>query len=31
VRERLELAGLREVDTDYGEAADRYAVITVVT
>ncbi len=31
LRERLELAGLREVDTDYGGAADRYAVITVAT
>ena len=30
LRERLELAGLREIDTDYGEAADRYAVVTVV-
>ena len=30
LRERLELAGLREVDTDYGEAEDRYAVIAVV-
>ena len=29
LRERLELAGLREVDSDYGEAEDRYAVITV--
>ncbi len=29
LRERLELAGLREVDTDYGEAADRYAVVAV--
>jgi SAM-dependent methyltransferase len=29
LRERLELAGLREVDTDYDEAMDRYAVITV--
>ncbi len=29
LRERLGLAGLREVDTDYGQAADRYAVITV--
>jgi glycine/sarcosine N-methyltransferase len=29
LRERLELAGLREIDTDYGEAADRYAVIAV--
>jgi glycine/sarcosine N-methyltransferase len=28
LRARLELAGLREVDTDYGEAEDRYAVIT---
>lgn len=27
LRERLELAGLREVDTDHSEAADRYAVI----
>jgi glycine/sarcosine N-methyltransferase len=31
LRERLELAGLREADTDYGEAADRYAVIAVAT
>lgn len=31
LRERLELAGLREVDTDYDEAADRYAVIAVAT
>jgi hypothetical protein len=29
LRERLELAGLTEVDTDYGEAADRYAVVAV--
>jgi len=29
LRERLELAGLREVDTDYGQAVDRYAVIAV--
>ena len=29
LRERLELAGLREIDTDFGEAADRYAVIAV--
>ncbi len=29
LRERLELAGLREVGTDYDPAADRYAVITV--
>ena len=31
LRGRLELAGLREVDTDYGEAEDRYAVIAVPT
>ena len=31
LRERLELAGLREADTDYDEAADRYAVIAVAT
>jgi len=29
LRERLEIAGLREVDTDYGESDDRYAVVTV--
>jgi len=29
LRERLELAGLREIDTDYDQAVDRYAVITV--
>jgi glycine/sarcosine N-methyltransferase len=29
LRERLALAGLQEVDTDYGETVDRYAVITV--
>jgi glycine/sarcosine N-methyltransferase len=29
LRERLELAGLREIDTDYGETAARYAVIAV--
>jgi glycine/sarcosine N-methyltransferase len=29
LRERLELAGLREVGTDFGAAVDRYAVITV--
>ncbi len=29
LRERLELAGLREVDTDFDEAVDRYAVIAV--
>ena len=27
LRERLELAGMREVDTDYDEAVDRYTVI----
>ena len=29
LRERLELAGLREVDTDVGDSRDRYAVVTV--
>jgi len=29
LRERLETAGLREVDTDYDETADRYNVIAV--
>ena len=29
LRERLALAGLREVDTDYGETVDRYAVVAV--
>ena len=29
LRERLELAGLQEADTDYDETADRYAVIAV--
>ena len=29
LRERLELAGLREVDTDFDESQDRYAVVTV--
>ena len=29
LRERLELAGLREVDTDYNEAVDRYAIVAV--
>jgi SAM-dependent methyltransferase len=29
LRERLVLAGLQEVDTDYDETVDRYAVITV--
>jgi SAM-dependent methyltransferase len=28
LRERLELAGLREVDTDFDESGDRYAVVT---
>jgi glycine/sarcosine N-methyltransferase len=31
LRERLELAGLQEVDTDYDAAADRYAVVAVAT
>jgi hypothetical protein len=31
LRERLGLAGLREVDTDYDEAADRYAVVALAT
>lgn len=29
LRERLELAGLREVDTDFGDSRDRYVVVTV--
>jgi len=29
LRERLELAGLHEVDTDYDDARDRYAVTAV--
>ena len=29
LRERLELAGMREADTDYDEAVDRYTVIAV--
>ena len=29
LRERLELAGLREVDTDFDPSRDRYAVVTV--
>jgi SAM-dependent methyltransferase len=29
LRERLELAGLTEVDTDFDPSADRYAVVTV--
>jgi SAM-dependent methyltransferase len=28
LRERLELAGLREVDTDFGDSRDRYAIVT---
>jgi len=31
LRERLELAGLREVDTDFDDSRDRYAVVTVTT
>jgi len=31
LRARLELAGLREADTDYDEAVDRYAVVAAVT
>jgi SAM-dependent methyltransferase len=29
LRERLELAGLREVDTDFDDSRDRYAIVTV--
>jgi hypothetical protein len=29
LRERLELAGLREVDTDFDASLDRYAVVAV--
>ncbi len=29
LRERLELAGLREVDTDFDASLGRYAVVTV--
>jgi hypothetical protein len=29
LRERLELAGLREVDTDFDESRDQYCVIAV--
>jgi hypothetical protein len=29
LRARLELAGLREVDTDFDASRDRYAVVTV--
>jgi hypothetical protein len=31
LRERLELAGLREVDSDFDDSRDRYAVVTVAT
>ncbi len=31
LRERLDLAGLREVDTDFDVSRDRYAVVTVTT
>jgi SAM-dependent methyltransferase len=31
LRERLELAGLREVDTDFDVSRDRYSVVTVTT
>ena len=31
LRERLELAGLREVDTDFDASADRYAVVAVAS
>ena len=31
LRERLGLAGLREVDTDFDDAGDRYAVVTKAT
>ena len=31
LRARLELAGLREVDTDFDASGDRYAVVTVTT
>jgi len=31
LRERLELAGLREVDTDFDAAGDRYAVVAVAS
>jgi hypothetical protein len=31
LRHRLELAGLREVDTDFDDSRDRYAVVTVAT
>jgi hypothetical protein len=28
LRERIDLAGLREVDTDFDDARDRYAIVT---
>jgi len=31
LRERLELAGLKEVDTDFDASADRYAVVAVAS
>ena len=31
LRARLELAGLTEIDTDFGDSADRYAVVTAAT
>jgi SAM-dependent methyltransferase len=31
LRKRLELAGLTEVDTDFDESCDRYALVTVAT
>jgi SAM-dependent methyltransferase len=31
LRERLELAGLREVDTDFDESADRYTMVSVTS
>jgi SAM-dependent methyltransferase len=30
LRERIELAGLREVDIDFGDSRDRYSVVTAV-
>ena len=31
LRERLELAGLKEVDTDFDASGDRYAVVAVAS
>jgi hypothetical protein len=31
LRERIALAGLTEIDTDFDDSADRYAVITQAT